>query len=127
VAHFAAIASLASVDGALNPEEIQLLDRFAHKLDITEDEYKEVMKKPNKFPIDPPINSERRLERLYDLFRIIFVDHMIDEDELGLIKKYALGLGFTNESALEIIKRSIAIFSGNLDFDDYRYLVNLKK
>ncbi|MEH6682334.1 MAG: TerB family tellurite resistance protein [Sediminicola sp.] len=127
VAHFAAITSLASVDGALNAEETELLNRFAQKLDITEEEYKQVMETPNRYPIDPPINSEKRLERLYDLFRIVFVDHMIDEDELGLIKKYALGLGFTNEAAMKIITRSITIFSGRLDFEDYQYLVGLKK
>ncbi|MGY8915033.1 MAG: TerB family tellurite resistance protein, partial [Flavobacteriales bacterium] len=74
LAHFAAIATLAAVDGEVNPEEVILLNRFAQKLDITELEYKEIMSKPTIYPIDPPTSSERRLERLYDLFKIIFVD-----------------------------------------------------
>ena len=123
LAHFAAIATLAAVDGEINPEEITLLNRFAQKLDITDLEYKEVMKKPTIYPIDPPTSSERRLERLYDLFKIIFVDHMIDDDERILIKKYAIGLGYSNDAANKIITRSINIFGGQIDFEDYVYLV----
>ncbi len=123
LAHFAAIASLAAVDGEVGKEEKVLLDRFADKLDITPEEYKTVMKKENKYPIDPPISSEHRLERLFDLFQIIFADHDIDEPELMLVKKYAIGLGFTNERADAVIERSIAIFKGRISFEDYLYLL----
>jgi uncharacterized tellurite resistance protein B-like protein len=123
LAHFASIATLAAIDGELGPEETQLLDRFANKLDITEAEYKEVMKKENKYPIETPTSQEKRLERLYDLFKIIFIDHIIDEDELVLLKKYAIGLGFSGDKAEKLIQRSIDIFSGKIDFDDYLYLV----
>ncbi|TDT46658.1 tellurite resistance protein TerB [Maribacter spongiicola] len=123
LAHFAALATLASIDGEISTEEKKLLDRFATKLDITESEYLEVFKKENKYPIDSTPDSEKRLERLYDLFRIVYSDHEIDDEERVLIKKYAIGLGFTGEKADAIIERSIAIFGGRLDFDDYLYLV----
>ncbi len=123
LAHFAALATLASVDGEISTEEKKMLDRFASKLDITDSEYKEVMKKENKYPIDPPITSELRLERLYDLFRIIFSDHKIDAEEMLLLKRYAIGLGFAGDTADAIIERSVAIFSGGIDFDDYLYLL----
>ena len=94
LAHFASLASLAAVDGKINPREKGLLDRFARKLDITSEEYSEVMKKSNKYPITPSNSLEERLERLYDLFRLIYVDHIVDEEEMALLKKYAIGLGF---------------------------------
>lgn len=124
LAHFAAIATLAYADGAINEHEQTLLDQFAYKLGITEAEYKEVMNPAKKFPIDPPVNSEHRLERIYDLFRIVFADHSIDNDEMLLVKKYAIGLGYSEESANKIIERSVAIFSGHINFDDYRYLLS---
>lgn len=123
LAHFASITTLAAVDGAINTEELKLLDRFATKLNITKAEYKEVMKKGNKYPIDPPISSKVRLERLYDLFRIIYADHEIDEEEFELVNKYAIGLGFSNDNADAIIRRSILIFSGKINLEDYLYLV----
>ncbi|WP_299798076.1 TerB family tellurite resistance protein [uncultured Maribacter sp.] len=123
LAHFAALATLASIDGEISTEEKKLLDRFATKLDITDSEYLEVFKKENKYPIDSTPDSEKRLERLYDLFRIVYSDHEIDDEERLLIKKYAIGLGFTEEKADVVIERSVAIFGGRIDFDDYLYLV----
>lgn len=123
LAHFAAMATLAASDGVIDEQEKELLDRFARKLDISTDEYKEVMKPTNKYPIEPPIDSEKRLERLYDLFTIIFVDHVIDDEEMALLRKYAIGLGYSTETADKIIKRSVKIFSGKIDFEDYSYLL----
>lgn len=123
LAHFAALATLAASNGKISNEEKTLLDSFARKLEISEKEYKEVMKPENKFPIDPPVNSEKRLERLYDLLRIIFADNVLDDEEMVLLKKYAIGLGFSGETANKVLERSIAIFSGKIAFDDYLYLL----
>ncbi len=122
--HFAAIVNLAAVDGAINEQEEVQLQRFARKLDIDESEYKKVLENPTSFPIQPPNSVERRLERLHDLFTIIFSDHVIDDEESELLRKYAIGLGFSGETADAIIKRSVDIFSGHLSFEDYRYLLN---
>jgi len=124
--HFASIASIAFIDGSLNPEEEELLGRFARKLNITDNEYDEVIKNPAKYPINPPNSSEKRLERMHDLFDMIFADHDIDEEEHALIERYAIGLGYTEVLAQKLIKRSIEIYQGGLDIDDYRYLLNRK-
>lgn len=124
MAHFATLASLAAVDGELNPPEKRLIDRFADKLDITKAEYKEVMDKSNKYPIDPSHSKKERYERLFDLFRIIYADHKFDPDELGLVKKYVLGLGFPTNQADSIIEKSIAVFTGRIRFEDYYHFMN---
>jgi uncharacterized tellurite resistance protein B-like protein len=121
--HFACIVNLASIDGEINERERVLLERFARKLDISEQEYKMVIKNPKDFPISAYNSSEKRLERLHDLFKIIFADNEIDREEETLIKRYAIGLGFSSENAEKIIKRSIQIFSGQLNFEDYKYLL----
>ncbi len=123
LAHFAAMASLAAVDGEVNPREKAVLDRFANKLNITDEEYKEVMKKSNKYPIEPQNDVEKRLERLYDLFRMIFADYDVDDEEMVLLKKYAIGIGFPVEKVDRLIEASVAIFSGRIPFDDYVLLL----
>lgn len=123
LSHFASIVNLAAVDGDINSEEEALLKRFARKLDISEEEYAKVLENPKAFPLSAYNSIERRLERLHDLFRIIFADHVIDAEETELIKKYAIGLGFSSQASAGIIDRSIQIFSGHLNFDDYRYLL----
>ncbi len=110
LSHFAAIVNLAAVDGAINEAEENLLRRFARKLDITESEYKKVLENPKAYPLSPSHDTERRLERLHDLFRIIFADN-------------AIGLGFSSQASNAIIKRSIQIFGGQISFEDYQYLL----
>lgn len=125
--HFASIANMAAIDGALNADEEAKLKRFARKLNINESEYLEVLENPSKYPINPPMSADIRLERMHDLFEMIFADHVIDEEEHNLIERYAIGLGYTEELATKLIKRSIDIYQGGLDMDDYRYLLNKKK
>ena len=123
LAHFAALATLAASDGPIMKEEQELLDRFARKLSISEKDYEKVMDPANKFPIAPQVHSEQRLERLYDLFRIVFLDNKVDDQEMILLKRYAIGLGFSSAHANTIIMRSVAIFSGKIDYEDYLYLL----
>ncbi|HLW31509.1 MAG TPA: hypothetical protein VKX40_04550 [Aequorivita sp.] len=124
--HFASIANMATVNGRFSTEEEKLLKRFAQKLDINEAEYERILKNPTNYPINPPNSAERRLERIHDLFQMIFADNEIDDHERFLIEKYAIGLGYDAETAQHLIKRSIQIYSGGLDFEDYRYLLNKK-
>lgn len=124
IGHFASIVRIAEVDGALSKEEISKLKSFARKLDVSDAEYLEVLKNPKKHSLSPPYSADKRLELVHDLFEMIFTDHEIDEDELHLIKKYAIGLGYTEELATKIIKRSIKIYSGGLDFEDYKFLIS---
>ncbi|NJW52229.1 TerB family tellurite resistance protein [Salinimicrobium oceani] len=124
--HFAAIVNLAAADGEINAREEAQLKRFARKLDIGEEEYSKVLENPTSFPIHPHNSVEERLERLYDLFRIVYSDHDIEEEEEELLRRYAIGLGFSEKVSEGIIKRSMQIFSG-MSFDDYRYLLNKEK
>ena len=123
LAHFASIASLAAVDGVVDDEEMKLLVRFAERLQISEKQFKKVMKKKNKYPITPQVSFKKRLERFYDLLRMVFTDGHIDEAEEHLLRKYAIGLGFSVAKSEEILKRSITIFTGKIDFEDYLSLI----
>lgn len=127
LSHFAAIVNLAAVDGDINEAEEEQLKRFARKLDITDEEYAKIINKPSEFPISAYNSAEKRLERLHDLFRIVYADHYIDEEETDLIKKYAIGLGFSSDASGDIINKSVQIFSGQLTFEDYKYLVEKKQ
>ncbi len=122
--HFSALVNTALIDGPLTSQEEMLLLRFARKFDITELEYNEILKNPKRYPIQPPLSSEVRLKQMHDVFSIIFADHQIDDEEARLLRKYAIAIGYTSVEAEIIIKRSIQIFSGGLDFYDYEYLLN---
>ncbi|HET8809202.1 MAG TPA: TerB family tellurite resistance protein [Flavobacteriaceae bacterium] len=124
--HFASIVRIAMVDGDINEKEELLLRRLSRKLGLLAEEYEKVIENPSNYAIHPPHSHEKRLELLYDLLRIIYADHEIDEQEEHLLKKYAVGLGFSAETSTEIVERSINILGGKLSFDDYLYLLNRK-
>jgi len=123
IAHFGALVSLAKVDGDMNPEEEGLIKSFAKKLNIRKEEYERMVKSPKPTLINPLNTSAERLERIYELFKIIYADHVIDDAERKLIYRYALGLGCTSDKAEEVIKKSIKLFGGSIDFEDYEYLM----
>ncbi|MGG6231040.1 hypothetical protein C7448_102189 [Tenacibaculum gallaicum] len=125
VAHFSAIFNLAIIDGDLNEDEEKLVNRFARKLDITEAEYEEIVENSKKYPVVPQAKTDDRLERLLDLFKIIYSDHQIDEAELKLILRYAIQLGFSQEKAEVIISKTTKIFSGKIDLDQYKSILNI--
>lgn len=121
--HFAAIVTLAAADGQINSEEEKILKQLASKLDINEIDYEEVLKNPSGYPLTPSFTAEGRLERLYDLFRVIFADNKIEKEEHFLIEKYAIALGYSASEAEKLIDKSISIFSGKVSFEDYQYLM----
>jgi len=114
ISHFAAIVKLASVDGSINEQEKTILKRLAFKLDVSDGEVKMILKNPEKYPLIPPYTLEERMERLQDLFSVIYADHKIDSEERKLIDKYAIGLGFTNERAKEEIEKCMIKFGGKV-------------
>lgn len=122
--HFASIVNLAAVDGEVNEQEKNLLKRFADKLDISEEEFAKAVEDPAAFPTYPQNTTENRLERLHDLFRIIYADHKVEQEEILLLKKYAIALGFSSEVSERIIKKSIRIFNGDINIEEYRCLLD---
>ena len=123
MAHFSTIVNLATIDGAINSEEEKILIGFANKLDINPEEYANILKHPDQYPIMPINSCEERLKNIYDLFKMIYADHDIDTPEKKLIVKYAIGLGVPLDNAEAVIERSIEIFEGKFNFDDYHYLM----
>ncbi|MCK0129960.1 TerB family tellurite resistance protein [Flavobacteriaceae bacterium F08102] len=124
IAHFGALVSIAKIDGEISPEEEGLIKSFAKKLNIREEEYNLMLKSGETTSINPLNSREERLERIYELFKIIYADHYIDDAERKLIYRYALGLGCTSDKADEVIRKSMKIFGGNIDFEDYKYLMS---
>ena len=122
--HFANIVHLAAIDGIINIEEDTLMHKLAKKLGVSDSEFKEVVSSPSSYPIVPAVSKTDRLEKLYDFFKIIYADHQCDEEEMGLLRRYAIAIGFTEDQSIDIIAKSLKIFEGRIGFDDYEYLVS---
>lgn len=116
--HFAALVNLALADNAINKHEEAALKRLAFKLDVSEEDYKRILKNPNSYSLMPPYELETRIERIHDLFGIIYSDYEIDAAEKKLIYKYAIALGFTEQRANEEIQKCIRVFGNDTSFEE---------
>ena len=85
--HFAAIVRVAMDDGIISEAEKAFLDRLAKNLDIGEEDYKIILKNYKSHPINPPVSYDNRLERLYDLARMVQVDYIEGDSKQDLIRK----------------------------------------
>ncbi|GAA4803160.1 TerB family tellurite resistance protein [Litoribaculum gwangyangense] len=117
--HFAAIVRVAMADGIITDEEKQFLDRLARNLDISETDYKLILKDYQSHPINPPISYDQRLERLYDLVRMIHVDTITGDPEMLLLKKIAVGLGFHAVNVKYIIDKALTLVNNGVDLDTF--------
>lgn len=118
-AHFAAIVNLALADDRISDEEKAFIDRLAIYLEIETNEVAEIMKAPKKHKGAPPVDKNTRLERLYDLSRMVFADNIADENEKKLLNKLVIGLGFEANSSQKIVEKALDMVSKGVDVDDF--------
>ena len=116
--HFAAIVRVALSDGIINDDEQAFLNRTAINLEVEEEEYQNILKNANTYKINPPSTTQNRLERLYDLTRMVYADSIADEGEKSLLKRLVIGLGFSTD-ADEIVNKAIELVAAGKDEDEF--------
>ena len=118
--HFASIVRVAFSDNIISQEEKDFLDRLAHNLDISKETYLSIFKNYKSHPINPPISQESRIERLYDLARMVYADDIKDADEVKMLSKIAIGLGFQTETVSEVVNTSLKLVSDKVAFETFK-------
>lgn len=119
--HFSAIVRVALADGILHPEEKDFLDKLASQLEISDAEYVEILTDPLKYPINPPYLHAQRLERLYDLARMVHADHHLEDKQEIMLRKIGVGLGFTPSNVNYIIAKALSLVDKKVDLDTFIY------
>jgi len=119
--HFSAIVRVALSDGDITVEEREFIDKLAKNLEISADEYEEIMENPMKYPINPPYLYIHRLERLYDLARMVYADHVLGPKQKEILTKFALALGFTHGNVNYIVDKALSLLILNVDLDTFLF------
>ncbi|UKM65694.1 TerB family tellurite resistance protein [Flavobacteriaceae bacterium GSB9] len=117
--HFAAIVRVAMDDGIITPDEQAFLDRLARHLDISQEDYDSILKNYKSHPINPPVSYDRRLERLYDLVRMVHVDQIKGDPEHKLLNKIGVGLGFHAVNVKYIADKALTLVQNGADLDTF--------
>jgi hypothetical protein len=117
--HFAAIVRIAMSDEIINDSERAFLDRLARHLNISENDYVQILKDFKSHPINPPTSYDNRLERLFDLTRMVWADHIEGDDQLKMLKKLSIGLGFNPDNVNYIVDKALNLVHNNISLDDF--------
>lgn len=117
--HFAALVRVAMDDDIITDDEKAFLDRVARSLDISESDYKIILKDYKSHAINPPTTYDRRLERLFDLSRMVYADHIRGEQQEKLLQKIAIGLGFNTENSKDIVDKALNLVNSDVDVDTF--------
>lgn len=123
IGHFATIVRLALLDHKIDSKERELLERLSVRLDITKKEFETILKRPENYPVNPPVSYDDRLIRLYDLTKMLFLDKNPTIDKTSMMDRIAVGLGFPLENAREIVKEAIKFFLKEPDIEDFKNVI----
>ncbi|WP_340075817.1 TerB family tellurite resistance protein [Leptobacterium sp. I13] len=118
--HFAAIVRVALSDNVITEDEKAFLDRLAKNLDISDEDYEKILEDPSQYPINPPSFYDLRLERLYDIARMVYADHIEDEHQLNIMARLGVGLGFTPTNVRYIVKKAMDLIHQDVDIETFK-------
>jgi uncharacterized tellurite resistance protein B-like protein len=118
ISHIENLVEVALADGKIVEEERELLEKFAKRLSISNEDLKEIIKNIGKHPINPPVDREDRYKRFYRLIQMMLSDGIIGEKQDLLIHKFAIGLGYSEERTEEIYDQTIEFVKNKVDFED---------
>jgi hypothetical protein len=118
---FAAVVRVLFADGKFDPDEKNFLDKLAVKLEISKEEYDEILENPLKYELNPPYLHIERLESLYNIARVVHYDHHLGDKQEILLRKFAVALGFTTSNVDYIVNKALALIDKKVDLDNFIY------
>ncbi|HWR94651.1 MAG TPA: hypothetical protein VN192_05585 [Flavobacterium sp.] len=116
---FAAAVRVLFSDGFFDPDEKKFLDQLAVKLDISQDEYEEILENPLRYELNPPYLYIERLESLYHIARIVHDYHHLGDKQDKLLCKFAVALGFTTSNVEYIVNKALTLIDKKVDLDTF--------
>ncbi len=119
--HFASIVKVAMSDDFISKGEQNFLNRLSSRLNISEADYNKIMKDYASHPINPPVSYDERLERLYDLTQMVWADKIRQKNQVKLLRKFCVALGFHAVNIKYITKRALELVKQEADLDQFMY------
>jgi len=116
---FSAVARVLFADGKFDEDEKLFLDKLAVKLEISDQEYEEILENPLKYELNPPYLYIERLESLYNIARVVHHDHHLGDKQETLLRKFAIALGFTVSNVDYIVNKALILIDKKVDLETF--------
>lgn len=118
LSHVRNLIRIAIADGHIAEDEYRLLVKIARHRGVDEEEVKKIISNVNDFEFVPPSNIEERNLQLWHLGRMVLADGVIEQQEIGKMSRYAIGLGYDAKYVPELVKTVLNIVQEDLDEED---------
>lgn len=120
ISHFANIVRIAKSDQEVSQEEIEMLSRISHKYNISNEQFKDILKNPDTIPTIAHLECEERVERLYELLEMVEADHKIEQAEVNMLKKIVTGLAFPLHAVDQIVQKAVETDLEDTDMEEFK-------
>lgn len=118
---FSAVVRVLFTDEKFDPDEKKFMDKLAVKLEISDEEYREILENPLKYELKPPYLQEERLESLYNIARVVHHDHHLGDKQESLLRKFAVALGFTTSNVDYIVNNALTLIDKKVDLETFTF------
>lgn len=119
IEHFASIVRLALADDVITEGEEKLLKRLAKRFHILDDKYDDIIKNSDKYPVHTPHNYDKRIERLFDLSKMVYADKNVTGDEAKVLRRVCVGLGFPLDNVEKVADEAIHLILNDNDLEEF--------
>ena len=119
ISHFANIVRIAKSDNQISPEEIEFLAKVSKKYNISNEQFKDILKFPEKIPTIAHLDCIERIERLYELMVMVKADQHVEQQEVVMLRRIIIGLAFPLNRVDMIVEHSIEMNLNEMDVDSF--------
>jgi len=109
ISHFANIVRIAKSDNQISTEEVAFLAKVSKKYNITDENFKKILKSPESVPTIAHLDCIERIERLYELILMVKADRHIENEEVLMLRRIVIGLAFPLNRVEMIVDHALEI------------------
>lgn len=114
LSHIRNLLALAAADGDLDESELELIYSVGARINLTENELRRIINRPESVPFKVPENFKERITQLYDMVVLMMIDGKIHKNEIALCKITAIKLGFKHQIIDKMTHDVIDMITNNI-------------
>jgi 2-hydroxychromene-2-carboxylate isomerase len=103
----------------LDKKELLYLERMAKRMGISEEDFAKILKHPEKYKLEPPLDYNERIEQLYHFTRMIFSDDDIKLNEVKTVRNLATALGFPPDNVEKVTDEAIFLIMNDNNLEEF--------
>jgi uncharacterized tellurite resistance protein B-like protein len=122
---FVHLVQVSRTDGKINKDERELLHKEGRKFGLTDPEIDKLVESQKDHHYTVPYSLEEKFDHLYNIAEMILADNVVKENEMKVIKKFAIEAGFDDSKIEDLIE---LLFEGiKNDIEEEELFKNFKR